>query len=106
MPTRIDIELTSVGSDGSWTWRVAGAREPRGTLDGSILPEGASVGDQLKVESEKDVDGIRILSIVTPKQKGDTRGTSRAAPHRGFRAGHPAAGDPGSARRRPGAPAP
>ena len=84
MPTRIDIELTSVGSDGSWTWRAAGAREPRGTLDGSILPEGASVGDQLKVESEKDVDGIRILSIVTPKQKGDREGLLELLPTADF----------------------
>ena len=69
MPTRIDIELTSVSDDGSWTWRAAGAREPKGVLDGAILPGGAAVGDQLRAESEKDVEGIRILSIVPPKQK-------------------------------------
>jgi hypothetical protein len=39
-------------------------------LDGSILPAGAAVGDQLRAESEHDVEGIRILSIVPPKQKG------------------------------------
>src|SRR3990170_1022809 len=80
MPTRIEIELTSAGADGSWTWRAAGAREPRGTLDGSILPEGAAVGDQLKVESEKDIDGIRILSIVQPKQKNDRDGVLELLP--------------------------
>ena len=69
VPTRIDIELTSVSDDGSWTWRAAGAREPKGVLDGAILPGGAAVGDQLRAESEKDVEGIRILSIVPPKQK-------------------------------------
>jgi hypothetical protein len=69
VPTRIDIELTSHTGDGSWTWRAAGAREPKGVLDGSILPAGASIGDQLKAETEHDVDGIRILSIVPPKQK-------------------------------------
>ena len=69
MPTRIDIELTSTSGDGTWTWRAAGAREPKGVLDGSILPAGAAVGDQLRAESEHDVDGIRILSIVPPKQK-------------------------------------
>ena len=69
VPTRIDIELTSVSGDGSWTWRAAGAREPKGVLDGSILPVGVGVGDQLRAESEKDVEGIRILSIVPPKQK-------------------------------------
>jgi hypothetical protein len=70
VPTRIDIELTSASGDGSWTWRAAGAREPKGVLDGSILPSGAAVGDQLRAESEHDVEGIRILSIVPPKQKG------------------------------------
>jgi hypothetical protein len=71
VPTRIDIELTSISGDGSWTWRAAGAREPKGVLDGSILPEGAAIGDQLRAESEHDVDGIRILSIVPPKQKAE-----------------------------------
>src|SRR5262245_8738684 len=70
VPTRIEIELTSSSPDGSWTWRAAGAREPRGVLDGSILPGGASVGDQLRVETEHDVDGIRVLSVVPPKEKG------------------------------------
>jgi hypothetical protein len=69
MPNRIDIELTSARDDGSWTWRAAGAREPRGVLDGSLLPGGVSVGDQLKVEAEYGVDGISILSIVPPKDK-------------------------------------
>ena len=61
MSIRIEIELTSSAPDGSWTWRAAGAREPRGVLDGSILPAGAAVGDQLRVETEKDIDGIRVL---------------------------------------------
>ena len=51
MPIRMEIELTSAASDGSWTWRAAGAREPRGVLDGSILPSGAKFGDQLRVET-------------------------------------------------------
>jgi len=69
MPTRIEIELTSVSPDGSWTWRAAGAREPRGVLDGSILPGGASIGDQLRVETEHDMEGIRVLSVVPGKEK-------------------------------------
>ena len=32
MSVRIEIELTSSAPDGSWTWRAAGAREPRGVL--------------------------------------------------------------------------
>ena len=66
----IDIELTSVSGDGSWTWRAAGAREPKGVLNGSILPAGAAVGDQLRAETEQNVEGIRVLSIVPPKQRG------------------------------------
>lgn len=71
VPTRIEIELTSTAGDGSWTWRAAGAREPKGVLDGSILPRGAAVGDHLRADSEHDVEGIRILSIVPPKQKSE-----------------------------------
>ncbi len=84
MPTRIDIELTSVSGDGSWTWRAAGAREPKGILDGSILPTGASVGDLLKAESEHDVEGIRILSIVPPKQKAERNDVLELLPSTDF----------------------
>ena len=50
MSRRIEIELTSSREDGSWTWRAAGAREPRGTLESGILPASAKVGDVLRVE--------------------------------------------------------
>lgn len=69
MPRRIDIELTSALSDGSWTWRAAGAREPKGTVDSSVLPTGAAVGDELKVEVEQGLDGIEILSVVKGREK-------------------------------------
>ena len=71
MPRRIDIELTSALADGSWTWRAAGARNPRGTLDGSILPDGASVGDELRVEIDQMLDGIDVLSVVKEREKSD-----------------------------------
>ncbi len=80
MPTRIEIELTSSASDGSWTWRAAGAREPRGSLDGSILPGGASVGDQLRVETEQDLDGIRVLSVVENKDRSGREGLLELLP--------------------------
>jgi hypothetical protein len=38
-------------------------------LDGSILPGGAEVGDQLRVETEQDIDGIHVLAVVPPKEK-------------------------------------
>ncbi len=64
MSRRIDIELTSVRPDGTWTWRAAGAQKPKGVLEGSILPEGAKNGDVLKVEAEFEIEGISILSVV------------------------------------------
>ena len=38
-----------------------------GTVDAGLLPADAAVGDQLRVETEKDLDGIRIVSIVAAK---------------------------------------
>lgn len=69
MSRRIDIELTSSRPDGTWTWRAAGAREPKGVLDSAILPEGAKAGDVLKVDAEFDIDGISILAVVQTRQK-------------------------------------
>src|SRR4051794_3940274 len=63
MSRRIDVELTSRREDGSWTWRAAGAREPRGTVEESMLPGEAKVGDVLRVEIETFIDGISILSV-------------------------------------------
>lgn len=69
MPRRIEIELTSELPDGSWTWRAAGAKNPRGTVDGSVLPAGPAVGDELKVEVEQDIEGIQILSVIKSREK-------------------------------------
>ena len=69
MPRRIDIELTSALSDGSWTWRKAGALKPKGTVQASILPDGVQVGDELKVEAEQMLDGMEILSVVKGREK-------------------------------------
>lgn len=69
MSRRIDVELTSSRPDGSWTWRAAGARQPKGDLDGSILYPGAKVGDVVRAEADFDVDGITILSVAPPAVK-------------------------------------
>ena len=69
MSKRIDIELTSNRGDGTWTWRAAGAKTPKGTLNGAILDAGAKTGDTLKVEAEFDLDGVEILSLVKTKEK-------------------------------------
>ncbi|HEY1118735.1 MAG TPA: hypothetical protein VGE43_13565, partial [Acidimicrobiales bacterium] len=70
MATRIDIELTSRQDEGkTFTWRAAGARQPKGAAEASLFPEGAQVGDEFKVETEMDVDGIRVTSVVPAKGK-------------------------------------
>ncbi|MGF1599682.1 MAG: hypothetical protein ACFCVK_22675, partial [Acidimicrobiales bacterium] len=69
MGRRIEVELTSTRDDGSWTWRAAGARQPKGELTGELLYEGAKVGDVVKVEAEFHVDGIEITEVYAPKQK-------------------------------------
>ncbi len=67
MASRLEIELTSRREDGTWTWRAAGARQPKGDLDGALLPDGASVGDVLRAEAEFMVDGIEVVSVAAPK---------------------------------------
>ena len=67
MSHRIDIELTSQSSD-SWTWRAAGARQPRGAVDQSLVYPGARVGDVVRAEAERSFDGsTEIVSIKAPK---------------------------------------
>jgi hypothetical protein len=81
---RIEIELTSRGDDGRFTWRAAGAREPRGAVDAALLPNDAAVGDVLRAEVETGLDGVDVLSIVPRKAPSplDLRGESieRIAP--------------------------
>ena len=69
MSRRIEIELTSQRSDGSWTWRAAGAREPKGELSGDLISFAASVGDELTVEAEFHMDGIEIIEAFETKEK-------------------------------------
>ncbi|MGD9794926.1 MAG: hypothetical protein AB7V43_15750, partial [Acidimicrobiia bacterium] len=67
MSRRIEIELTSARPDGTWTWRAAGAKEPKGVVDASVLHAGACVGDVVRAEADFDVDGITVLSVLPPK---------------------------------------
>jgi hypothetical protein len=69
MGRRIEVELTSSRDDGSWTWRAAGARQPKGELVGSLLYDGAKVGDVVKVDAEFHVDGIEVVEVYAPKRK-------------------------------------
>jgi hypothetical protein len=67
MSRRIDIELTSKSSDGSWTWRAAGAKQPKGVLDGPLVPDGAAVGAVLRADVEVGLEGIEVLSLASVK---------------------------------------
>ena len=69
MSRRLEVELTSKRDDGSYTWRAAGAKQPKGELDGDLLYEGASVGDVVRVDAEFAVDGVFITGVLPPKQK-------------------------------------
>ena len=64
---RLDIELTSRRDDGSWTWRAAGARRPKGDMNGTLVPATASVGDILRVEADAHLDGLDIVAVFEPK---------------------------------------
>ena len=80
MSRRIEIELTSK-QEGSWTWRAAGALQPKGNVDASLVPAGASVKDVLRAEVESDLDGTRVLSIQPPKQKAARTGLLEFIPN-------------------------
>ncbi len=69
MSRRLEVELTSKREDGSYTWRQAGAKQPKGDLDGSLLYEGAAVGDVVRVDAEFAVDGVFITNVLPPKAK-------------------------------------
>src|SRR4051812_16091471 len=80
MSRRIDIELTSARPDGTWTWRAAGAREPRGVLGSAILPGDVKVGDVLRAEVEIELDGTTVLNAAPIKAKGAKSGLLEILP--------------------------
>jgi hypothetical protein len=89
MSRRIDIELTSQTGDGSWTWRAAGARQPKGTVGAALVPPGETVGAVLRADVEVGLEGIEVLSLTSAKparspEKSEGRievkGTPKRAP--------------------------
>ncbi|HLG92066.1 MAG TPA: hypothetical protein VKY15_03685, partial [Acidimicrobiales bacterium] len=79
MATRLEVELTSVREDGTWTWRAAGARQPRGVVAGSLVYEGAKVGDVVRAEAEFELDGIVLTCLHPPKPKKEPTGRLEVA---------------------------
>ncbi len=70
------MELTSSRDDGTWTWRAAGAKLPKGELDGALLYAGAKVGDVVRADADFDVEGISVVAVLPPKSD------KRVAPER------------------------
>ncbi|HWE69597.1 MAG TPA: hypothetical protein VG205_04495 [Acidimicrobiales bacterium] len=73
MAHRIEIELTSQTDDATWTWRAAGAKQPRGTVDATLVPAGTSTGAVLRAEVETTLDGTTVLALLPPKGKSAPR---------------------------------
>lgn len=64
MSRRIEIELTSTRDDATFTWRAAGARQPKGDVAAATLPTGAGVGDTFRVEITTGLDGHEIIGVI------------------------------------------
>ena len=56
--------MTSARDDGDWTWRAHGARQPKGSIGRDLVPDGAAVGDVLRVEVDQFMDGIEVTSVL------------------------------------------
>jgi len=69
MAHRIEVELTSRTDQDTWTWRAAGAKQPRGTVDASLVPEGSAQGTVLRAEIETTLDGSTVLALLPLKGK-------------------------------------
>ena len=70
MAHRIEVELTSRTDQDTWTWRAAGAKQPRGTVDASLVPDGSAQGTVLRAEIETTLDGSTVLALLPLKVKG------------------------------------
>ena len=77
MAHRIEVELTSQTGDTTWTWRAAGAKQPRGTVEAALVPEGSAVGTVLRAEVETTLDGTTVTALLPLKGKGDVRNIER-----------------------------
>lgn len=66
MSRRIDIEITSVNGETA-TWRAAGAKLPKGSLNSSVVPGGPQVGQVYRAEIYQFMEGIEVLSVAQAK---------------------------------------
>ena len=69
MSIRIEIELTSSAPTVRGPGAPPGPGSRVASSTGRSSRRAPTVGDQLRVETEKDIDGIRVLSVVPGKEK-------------------------------------
>lgn len=74
MPRRLEIELTSRRDDGTWTWRAAGARRPKGEVSGDLVPDAAAVGTVLTAELDGGLDGLEVTALAAPRARAEPSG--------------------------------
>ena len=77
MGHRIEVELTSQSDESTWTWRAAGAKLPRGTVDAGLVPPGTAVGSVLRAEVEMTLDGTTVTALLAPKGKSEPKPVER-----------------------------
>ncbi len=77
MAHRIEIELTSDTGQGTWTWRAAGAKQPRGAVPAELVPAGTTAGTVLRAEVESTIDGLTVTALLPPKGHTDGRSAER-----------------------------
>ena len=77
MGHRIEVELTSQSDETTWTWRAAGAKLPRGTVDAGLVPAGTTVGTVLRAEVETTLDGTTVTALLAPKGKSAPKPVDR-----------------------------
>ena len=66
MSRRIEIEITSLNGDVA-TWRAAGAKLPKGTLDASLIPGGPVVGTVYRADIEQYMERIEVIGVLPAK---------------------------------------
>lgn len=81
MSRRIEIEITSIGSE-SATWRAAGAKLPKGTLPLSLLPSGAKSGDIFRADADQTMEGVEIVALLPQKTASPRKETIALIPQK------------------------
>ena len=66
MSRRIEIEITSLNGDVA-TWRAAGAKLPKGTLDASLVPGGPVIGTVYRADVEQFMERIDVVAVLPAK---------------------------------------